>query len=110
MSCRYYLSKSYDAEAFARDFRKEQKAPEEEPWVECGIRSDEESLCRQPDGRNDQDNVPLVLAIGARRGAVLMENLTHTSKPSLHPSAHSHCPSYALRQLQSQNARRHESR
>lgn len=40
---------------------------------------------------------------------VLVENLTHTSKPSLRSRASSHWSSYTLGQLQSQNACGHES-
>lgn len=39
------------------------------------------------EGRKDQDNIPLELPVGARQGAVLVENMTQASEPSLHPSA-----------------------
>jgi len=72
--------------------------------------SDGERPCRQP-GREEGAGQSLrVLAVGARRGAALVENLTHASKPSLCPGASSCWSSCALGQLQPQNACGHESR
>lgn len=50
-------------------------------------RSDGTACAGSQEGRKDQDNVPLGLAVGARQGAVLVENVTQASEPSLNPSA-----------------------
>lgn len=72
-------------------------------------RCDGTACAGSQEGREDQDNVPLELAVGARQGAVLVENVTQASEPSLCPSAGSHWFPSTLGQLQEQNTWGHES-
>lgn len=55
-------------------------------------RSDGTACADSQEERKDQDNIPLEPAVGARQGAVLVENVTQASEPSLCPSAGCHCP------------------
>lgn len=72
-------------------------------------KSDGRACAGSQEGRKDQDKVPLVLVVGARHGAALVENVTQASEPSMRPVADSHWSSGALGQLQEQNTHRHES-